>query len=57
MIQIKITGSGSKEEITKALGSLITFLEFNYTEADFETPKTFEDETLFTHISKVKDDE
>lgn len=43
---IKITGSGTKEEITKALQDVITSL------IDLEDKATWEDATLCTEISK-----
>ncbi len=43
---LKITGSGTKDEITKALQDLIVSL------IDLEDSATFEDATLCTEISK-----
>ena len=43
---IKITGSGTKEEITKALQDVITSL------IDLEDEGNWEDATLFTQINK-----
>ena len=44
--EIKITGSGTKEEITKALEDVITSL------IDTDESTTFEDSILFTELNE-----
>lgn len=51
MYSIKITGSGTKEEITEALQNVITSL------IDVDGTTNFEDETLYTEINKDSDED
>ena len=54
-LQIKITGSGSLEEIKQALQDVITSLD--NPDNDFETGEQFEDATLYTEVDEVDENE
>lgn len=53
-LQIKITGSGSLEEIKKALQDVITSLD--NPDNDFEMGEQFEDATLYTEVDEVEEE-
>ncbi len=52
-LKIKITGSGTLEEIKQALQDVITSLD--NPDNDFEIGEQFEDATLYTEVD-IKDD-
>jgi len=54
-LQIKITGSGSLEEIKQALQDVITSLD--NPDNDFETGEQFEDATLYTEVDEIEEGE
>lgn len=54
-LQIKITGSGSLEEIKQALQDVITSLDDP--DNDFETGEQFEDTTLYTEVDEIEEGE
>jgi len=50
VLKIKITGSGTREEIVKALQDVITSM------VDSDDDATFEDATLYTELSEDDDE-
>lgn len=56
MLKIKITGSGSRDEIVAALQEAIVSIK-NTTDDEFDKGVTYEDETLCSEVRTMDDKE